>query len=157
MVPLHEQACERWDQVRIDMAAQMLLRAAKLNARGPYQLRALIFAHHARRKILGLTPWDAIFACFEELRVVDENQQTLFGWIIAGLHVHGSVFARQQLSRINVHALANAHQLSYWLVDAEIAAGEGDISRQRAALAKALTLQANIAEQRYLKRRLDSI
>jgi RNA polymerase sigma-70 factor, ECF subfamily len=157
MVPLHLQPCAHWDQMRIDLAAHMLLRAAKLQQAGPYQLRALIFAHHARRKALGHTPWIDIFDCFARLLSLDEHPQIRFGWTLAALHVQGAAFARHALDAIDCSEFADAHRLSYCLVDAEIAAGEGDVSRQRAALAKAVALQSNIAEQKYLQRRLAGI
>jgi RNA polymerase sigma-70 factor (ECF subfamily) len=142
MVPLSHQDCARWDGVRIATAAKLLKRAASMNQPGPYQLRALISAQHARRAQLGHTPWHEICELYEHL-VALPDVADLSVWLNQALAIgerDGAAAGLQRLQSIDatwsVESLPTRLKLARLLALAhllELAQNKEEARKQREA------------------------
>jgi len=153
VVPLEDQDRSLWDRQEIEAATAALTAATRRDRAGPYVLQAQIAACHATAPAADLTDWALIAELYSHL----------------GQLVRSPVV---QLNRAVAVGMADGPEAGLRLVDALAASGDlagyyllpatrADLlrrlgRREQAAQSyqEALTMTVNVAERRYLTRRL---
>jgi RNA polymerase sigma-70 factor, ECF subfamily len=147
MIALDQQDVHRWDATRIHVAAALLARASKLASPGPYQIRASIFAQHARRAQLGLTPWPEILALYDGLIALEPSPQAHINRTLALSKVHGAQVGLAQLLELNV----GCQTVSFHLAHASLRSELGQSDHAAAAFDAALKMPLGAAERAFVQ------
>jgi RNA polymerase sigma-70 factor (ECF subfamily) len=156
LVTLEDQDRSLWDAAEIGEGLQLVQRALRLRRIGIYQLQAAIAAVHAEAKSSSGTDWAQIVALYQEL-----------------VRVHPSPVVA--LNHAAAVAMSEGPERGLALVDAAGASGQmdnyalfhaarADLLRRlkrfpdaQAAYERALELNTNLVEQKYLRKRLNEL
>ncbi|MEM7140741.1 MAG: DUF6596 domain-containing protein [Actinomycetota bacterium] len=153
LVLLDEQDRTAWDGGDIDAANAVLGRAMALMQPGPYQVQALIAAHHANAVEAADTDWPAIAALYAQLAAMSASPVVKLNRAVAVAMSDGPLAGLHQLE--GVTGLDDYHLL--WATRAELNRRAGRVDEAREAFAAAVALAPNGAERRHLERRLGSL
>lgn len=148
MVPLDDQDTSLWSPALIAIGADLLYRASKLRRPGPWQWRAAIHAAHARRKVLGHTPWPEVLQAYRCLESLDDGPMLQINLALAEARAGNLGAARERFARIDRAPLQ--HHRGFLLAEAELAWMQGDAGRALAALAHAEVLPGGSAETAFI-------
>jgi RNA polymerase sigma-70 factor (ECF subfamily) len=153
LVLLGDQDRARWDRALIEQANALLATAAARRAPGPYQLQAMIAAHHGNAATAAATDWTAIAELYRHLLARTGSPVVALNRAVAVAEADGPLAGLAVLDTIDGLD-------SYYLLHstrAELQLRAGDVDGARASFAQARALTANPAEQRHLDRRLASL
>jgi RNA polymerase sigma-70 factor, ECF subfamily len=156
LVPLEEQDRARWNGPQIEEGLQLVRRALRLRAVGPYQLQAAIAAVHVEAKAAGDTDWRQIAALYRELARLQPSATVALNHAVAVALGEG---VEQGLALLDAAGASGALE-SYHLYHAARADLLRRLSRNAEALAcyqRALSLTANAVERRFLRRRIAEV
>jgi RNA polymerase sigma-70 factor (ECF subfamily) len=157
-VPLDRQDVARWNVAAIEEAEALLLRAARGQSVGRFQLEAAIQSAHVARRNTGETDWESIVTLYALLVTIDSPVVAL-NRIAALSRSRGSNAALAELSRIEDDQRLQDYQ-PYWATRADLCARAGRGDEARIAYTRALGLTIDPALRRYLanqmERRADS-
>lgn len=152
MTPLDRQNASLWRMADIEAAATHLEAAARGKAPGPWQIKALIHAAHARRKRDGVVPWQDIVALYAMLLRVEPTPVVALNAAVARA---GAGDVASALGEIE--ALAAAHGLDGWqpvhAARAELLARLGRNAEAGEAFARAALMTPGRSERLYLEAR----
>lgn len=156
MIPLDEQDVAHWNVALIDAASRHLALAARRRRPGPWQVKALIHAAHARRLSEGETPWRDVAALCDTLARLDPSPVTLLQRALARSRVEGALVALAEIDALNAEgALDRWQSLHAARADLLRRLGRGEDARR--AYDEAIARTKGDAERRFLSRRRDSI
>jgi RNA polymerase sigma-70 factor (ECF subfamily) len=150
LVLLDEQDRTAWDRHDINAANDVLARAMAMMQPGPYQVQAIIAAHHANAVVAADTDWPAIAALYGQLVAMSDSPVARLNQAVATAMSDGPLAGLNLLDDIN--ELDHYHLL--WATRGELCRRAGRVDEARTAFATALDLAPNRAERRHLQRRL---
>lgn len=151
LVLLNDQDRSRWDWAQITDANRLLTDALKRIDPGPYQLQAIIAAHHANPVHPDATDWPTIAALYSQLEdmvgspVVSLNRAVAIAMAdgpLAGLNI------LDELEGLDVYHL-------FWATKGELLLRSDQCELAKAAFVTALELARGPAEQRHIRSRID--
>ena len=156
LVPLEEQDRSVWHGAQIAEGLQLVEKALKMGAVGPYQLQAAIAAVHAQAKTPGETDWRQIAALYRALARRNGSPVVALNHAVAVAMSEGL-----EKGLLEIHRLGESGELDgYYLYHA----ARADLLRRlqrnaeaAAAYERALGLTANAVERRYLRRRVSEL
>jgi len=153
LVPLEEQDRSAWHVGQIDEGVRLVEKSLRMGRVGPYQLQAAIVALHAQAKTAKETDWDQIAALYAVLARTTPSPVIALNHAVALAMSRGLETGLEQIEQI-----ATTGDLdSYYLYHAARADLLRRLKRNEEALAayeRALSLNANAVERRYLRRRM---
>jgi RNA polymerase sigma-70 factor (ECF subfamily) len=153
LVPLDAQDRSRWDRSKIDEGVGVLDRALALGRPGPYQTQAAIAALHATAPTADSTDWPQIAALYDVL--LQQAPTPVVELNAAVAHGMASGLDRMLVRIAAIEArgeLANYHPLHAAKADALRRLGR--CAEAAFAYRTALPLVTNVAERRFLERRM---
>ncbi|MEL6982498.1 MAG: tetratricopeptide repeat protein, partial [Actinomycetota bacterium] len=142
-----------WDGQDIEAANQVLRRAMTMMQPGPYQVQAVIAAHHANAVVAADTDWPTIAALYEQLAAMSASPLVHHNWAVAIAMSDGPLAGLKMLDGIT--ELDGYHLL--WATRGELCRRAGRLDEARQALTTALELAPNGAERGHLERRLATL
>ena len=156
LVLLDDQDRARWDGAKIAEGAALVERALRMRAPGPYQLQAAIAALHDSAATPDTTDWPQIAALYGELERRSPSPVVALNYAVAVAMAEGIA---EGLARIDAIAETGALDGYPYLhaARADLLRRLGRHDDARAAYEAALTLTANAAERRFLRRRLTEL
>lgn len=156
LVLLDDQDRARWDGAKIAEGAALVERALRMHAPGPYQLQAAIAALHDSAATPDATDWPQIAALYGELERRSPSPVVALNSAVAVAMAEGIA---QGLACIDAIAETGALDGYPYLhaARADLLRRLGRHDAARAAYEAALTLTANAAERRFLRRRLTEL
>jgi len=153
LVPLEEQDRSAWHVGQIEEGVRLVEKSLRMGRVGPYQLQAAIVALHAQAKTAKETDWDQIAALYAVLARTTPSPVIALNHAVAVAMSRGLETGLEQIEQI-----ATTGDLdSYYLYHAARADLLRRLKRNEEALAayeRALSLNANAVERRYLRRRM---
>jgi RNA polymerase sigma-70 factor (ECF subfamily) len=156
LVPLEEQDRGLWDRERIADARDLVERARRRGAPGPYLLQAMIAALHATSPAPEATDWPQIAALYDRLADLSPSPYVELARAVAIAMAEGPDAGLGAVGRLEASgALDGYHLLPATRADLLRRAGRPDDAA--AAYREALTLVVNDAEREYLERRLAEV
>jgi RNA polymerase sigma-70 factor (ECF subfamily) len=153
IIILEEQDRTRWDRAEIADAVALLEQAAPRLRPGPYQIQAAIVALHAQATSWAETDWLQIVALYDLLLRIAPSPVVRLNRAVALRHITSPAFA---LIEIEALAVALDGYALFHAIRADLLRDTGEHDAARFALERAVTLTANPAEQRLLRRRLSN-
>lgn len=156
LVPLEEQDRSRWDRAKIEEGLGVLDRALALRSPGPYQVQAAIAALHSKAHSSAQTDWPQISALYGSLYrmmptpVVALNAAAAMA-MVAGPD-KGLAWMEQLVAR---GTLADYHLLP--AARADLLRRAGRAPEAAVQYRCAIERTTNVAERRYLERRLREV
>ena len=153
LVLLDNQDRTTWDRHLIAEANQVLGRAMHRMQPGPYQVQAIIAAHHANAPTAEDTDWLLIASLYGQLDAMSDSPVVRLNRAVAVAMADGPLAGLDLLDQVT--DLDDYHLL--WATRGELCrrAGRGDDARH--AFERALDLVPNAAERRHLERRLAAL
>ncbi|MBK8256740.1 MAG: RNA polymerase sigma factor [Polyangiaceae bacterium] len=156
LVVLDEQNRELWDKTQIAEGCAILDGALKRGAKGPYAIQAAIAALHSSAPRAEDTDWRQIALLYEALLRVASTPVVELNHAVAVSMVAGPDVGLTLLDNLEKKGdLAGYHLLPAARADLLRRAGRMEEANQ--AYTAALALSTNVAEQRYLSRRLAEV
>ncbi len=153
LVLLEEQDRALWHRNQIDEGVQLVDRALRLHALGPYQLQAAIAALHVEAKTSDETDWPQIAALYAELEKIAPSAVVALNHAVAVAMSQGYAKGLVLMDELGSTGELEAYHLFH--------AARADLLRRlrrreeaREAYGKALSLVTNRVEKAYLQRRL---
>ena len=150
LVLLEEQDRSTWNLAMIDVANRQLVHALGLMQPGPFQLQAVIAAHHANARTAADTDWPAIAATYAQLGSVTGSPIVALNHAVAVSMADGPMAGLVLLD--DIHGLDDYYL--FHAARAELLARSGDTDAAASAFRTARRLATNPAEQRHLDRRI---
>jgi RNA polymerase sigma-70 factor (ECF subfamily) len=153
LVPLEEQDRSAWHATQIEEGVQLVEESLRMGRVGPYQLQAAIAALHAQAKTAKETDWDQIAALYAILARTTPSPVIALNHAVAVAMSRGLETGLEQIEQIATPGDLD----SYYLYHAARADLLRRLKRNGEALAayeRALSLNANAVERRYLRRRM---
>jgi RNA polymerase sigma-70 factor, ECF subfamily len=159
LIPLEEQDRSLWQRTFIAEGAALVQRALltrPARATGPYTVQAAIAALHAQAPDFASTDWLQIAGLYRVLMQIEPNPVVELNHAVAiamcdgaaeGLTLIDSLVKRADLERYHLAHAAKA----------DLHRRLGQFEQARVAYARALTLTQQVAEQRFLQRRLEEL
>ncbi len=153
LVLLDEQDRTAWDRHDISAANEALHRAMALMQPGPYQVQAMIAAHHANAVVAADTDWPTIAALYGQLVAMSASPVVRLNQAVAVAMSDGLLVSEQLLD--DIAELDGYHLL--WATRGELCRRAAKVDEARRAFNRALELAPNGAERRHLERRLTAL
>lgn len=150
LVLLDEQDRTAWDSRDVEAANKVLRQAMTLMQPGPYQVQAVIAAHHANATVAADTDWPAIAALYGQLVAMSASPVVRLNQAVAIAMSDGPLAGLKMLD--GIAELDSYHLL--WATRGELCRRAARIEEAREAFTTALELAPNGAERRHLERRL---
>jgi RNA polymerase sigma-70 factor (ECF subfamily) len=150
LVLLEDQDRTTWNLVEIDAANRILVAALARMSPGPFQLQAVIAAHHANAPTAADTDWPAIAGAYAQLSAMTASPVVALNHAVAVAMSDGP---RAGLVLLDAVAGLNDYHL-FWAARGELLARSGDKDAAARAFRRARDLATNPAEQRHLDRRI---
>ncbi|WFU02139.1 sigma factor [Rhizobium sp. CB3171] len=151
-VPLADQDPALWDEVLIDEAEDLLIRASTLDAFDRYQLEAAIQSAHVVRRRTGATDWVAIERLYDGLCAITGSPVAAINRAIAVAQTRGPAAGLAALPILAPGSRLVEYQ-PYWAARAELHARTGEMAAAREAYDQAIALEIDPAVRRFLQRR----
>ncbi len=153
LVLLDDQDRTVWDRHDINAANDLLRRSMAMMQPGPYQVQAVIAAHHANAVTAADTDWPTIAALYGQLDAMSASPVVRLNRAVAIAMSDGPLAGLKMLDAIT--ELDGYHLL--WATRGELCRRAARVDEARQAFAKALELVPNAAEQRHLERLLAAL
>ncbi len=153
MVPLSEQDVSLWDARRIERGRRALERATALADPGPLQALAAIHLAHARRLEEGRTDWPTIARLYDTLMRMRPTPVVAINRAVAIARGGAPEDGLAALAALDARKLADF--LPYHAARGDLLARCGKAEDAVAAWDRAIELQPEAAEARYLQARRD--
>lgn len=153
LVLLDEQDRSLWNRAQIEEGLRMVDQALRLRRIGPYQLQAAIAALHAQASRPEETDWKQIAALYRELSVLQPSAVVALNHAVAVALSDGLMQGLELIDRIGASGELVSYHL-YHAARADLLRRLGRHHEAAEAYHRALSLTANVVEQRYLRRRL---
>ncbi len=150
-VLLEDQDRDLWDRAAIDEGVALLDRALALRRAGPYQIQAAIAALHD--EAAAATDWPQIAALYATLARLTPSPVVELNRAVAVAMAEGPERGLALLDRRDLSTPLAGYQ-HYHAARADLLRRSGRRDEAAAAYARALELCQNLAEQRFLQRRL---
>lgn len=150
LVLLDEQDRTAWNGHDIEAGNAALGRAMGLMQPGPYQVQAVIAAHHANAVVATDTDWPAIAGLYGQLVAMTDSPVVRLNWAVAIAMSDGPLAGLKMLDDID--GLDSYHLL--WATRGDLCRRAGRVEQARTAFGRALELAPHGAERRHLERRL---
>ncbi len=155
VVTLEDQDRRKWDRWLIAAGLAHLHRAARFNDDGPYQIQAAIAAVHARAETFEKTNWRSIVALYDRLYEFDSSPIVALNRAAARAMLHGF-----EMALAEVDSIASAGDLDSYAVlhstRADLLRRIGRMPEAAESYRHAIDLTENLADRRFLERRLES-
>ncbi len=157
LIPLLEQDRSLWDASLIAEGCSLVAAAlAGSRALGPYQVQAAIAAVHDEAASVDATDWEEVLALYRLLDSVAPSPFATLGRAVAVAQVHGAVAGLSVVASVaSDPALARSHRL--YAVRAQLKEKAGATAEAADDYRAAARYATNLAEKRYLERRLASL
>jgi RNA polymerase sigma-70 factor (ECF subfamily) len=149
LILLADQDRTLWDLPAIEQANALLGRAMARMRPGPFQMQAVIAAHHANARTAADTDWPTIVGLYRQLLMMNSSPVIALNHAVAVAMADGPIAGLALLDQLD--GLDNYHL--YHAARGELLL-RCDDSRSRAAFGRARYLAENPSEQRHLDRRL---
>ena len=153
LVLLEMQDRSKWDLTAIGDANAVLHRALRQMQPGPYQLQAIIAAHHANARTAADTDWSAIAALYRQLVAITDSPVVRLNHAIAIAMADGP---QAGLAIIDELGGLDGYHL-FHSARAELLLRAGMTAAAKEAFSMARSLAVAPAEQRHLERRLREV
>jgi RNA polymerase sigma-70 factor (ECF subfamily) len=153
LVLLEDQDRTTWNLSEIDAANRVLVAALARMSPGPFQLQAVIAAHHANAPTAADTDWPAIAGAYAQLSAMTASPVVALNHAVAVAMADGPRAGLVLLDRIA--GLDDYHL--YWAARGELLVRSGDKDASARAFRRARELATNPAEQRHLDRRIRAV
>lgn len=150
LVVLDEQDRTGWDLGEIGQANVYIGRAMERMHPGPFQVEAMIAAHHANARTAADTDWPSIVLLFDQLLAMTGSAIVALNRAVAVAMADGPLAGLNALD--GVDGLETYHL--YWATRGELLRRSGDPERAQTALQRALDLDLHPAERDHVERRL---
>jgi len=150
LVLLDEQDRTAWVGSDIIAANKVLVEAMAMKQPGPYQVQAVIAAHHANAVVAADTDWPAIAGLYQQLDAMSGSPVVRLNWAVAIAMSDGPLAGLKMLDGID--ELDSYHLL--WATRGELCRRAARVAEAHQAFTRALELAPNSAERRHLERRL---
>ena len=148
LVPLAEQARERWDRDLIAEGQALVRRCLRRGAPGPYQLQAAINAVHSDAPTAAATDWAQIVALYDQLLACAPAPVVALNRAVAVAELDGP---RTALALVDDLPLERYHV--FHAVRADLLRRLGRDAEAATAYAAAIERTGNAAERAFLERR----
>jgi len=155
MVPLSQQDVAKWDAVRIEAGRRALDRATALRTPGPMQVLAAIHLTHAMRVHDRPTDWRAILRLYDALLAMRPTPVIAINRAVALSRARSSEDGLAALDELDADRLADF--LPFHAARADLLARAGRGEQARAAYDRALALEPEPAEARFLIAQRDAL
>lgn len=155
LVPLSEQEVGLWDGQRIEQGRTALECATALRSPGPLQTLAAIHLTHARRRREGRTDWASIAKLYDMLLSMRQTPVVAINRAVALGRAVSPEAGLADLNELDAGRLADF--LPFHAARADLLARAGRNAEAADALDKALALDPEAAEARYLAARRAAI
>ena len=150
LVLLADQDRAAWDRDAIDEGVDLVERALRMQAAGPYQLHAAIAACHAVAPSSTATDWREVADLYGVLEHVQPGPIVRLNRAVAVAEAWGADAGLDVLA--GVERIDDLHLR--WAVEADLRRRTGDAAGAAASYRRALDCRPNDAERRFLERRL---
>ncbi|MCU1439816.1 MAG: polymerase [Rhodoglobus sp.] len=150
LVLLENQDRTTWNLSEIDAANRILVAALSRMNPGPFQLQAVIAAHHANAPTAADTDWPSIAGAYAQLSAMTASPVVALNRAVAVAMADGP---RAGLVLLDAIAGLDDYHL-YWAARGELLVRSGDKDAAACAFRRARELATNPAEQRHLDRRI---
>jgi RNA polymerase sigma-70 factor (ECF subfamily) len=156
LVLLEDQDRSLWNSEQIREGHQTLERALRLGRPGPYQLQAAIAAVHAEAPAPDDTDWPQIAALYERLAALDPSPVIALNAAVAEAFAYGLEHGLARMEALGQTGTLDGY-LYYHAARADLLRRLNRAAPARRAYERALELAGNVAERRYLQRRLKEV
>ena len=155
-VLLEDQDRSRWDRAEIMEGLQLIERALRMGSTGPYPIQAAIAALHAEAETAQQTDWAQIAALYTRLAEVSPSAVVELNRSIAVAMAQGPAQGLELIDRPGVFDLLQGYR---WLHSsrADLLRRIERFDEAAAAYRRALELSDNLAERKFLIRRLAQV
>jgi len=151
LVPLEEQDRARWDEARIREGIAVLDEALARRTPGTCQIQAAIAALHAEARTAGATDWAQIAALYDQLSALDPTPIVALNAAVARGMTEGCEIG---LARVDELADELGEFHLFHATRADLLRRLGRVEEARDAYRRALGMNLNVVERRYLARRM---
>jgi RNA polymerase sigma-70 factor, ECF subfamily len=153
LVLLEAQDRSQWDRTAIAEANHIAGDFMRQSQPGPFQVQALIAAHHSNARTASDTDWPMIVALYAQLTAMTSSPVVALNHAVAVAMADGPLAGLAALDRLDT--LENYHLFHAARAELLVRAGRPD--EAVAHFERAQQLTDNAAEQRHLRRRLGHI
>ena len=153
LVLLEDQDRSRWDRAAIEDGQDVLGRAVRMGAVGPYQVQAAIALEHDLAPDAATTDWRAIVALYERLEQLAPSPVVALNRAVAVSMIDGPEAALARVADWSTDPRMREYHL-YHAVRADLLRRSGDRAAAAAAYRAAIERSLDPAERRYLEGRL---
>ncbi len=150
LILLDEQDRTSWDLPEIERANRFLHQAMERMEPGPFQMQAVIAAHHANARTPEETDWSMIVALYDQLESMTSSPIVALNGAVATAMADGPLAG---LARLDEIVGLDAYHL-FWSTRGELARRAGRDGEAVADLRRALDLVTNEAERRLIEHRI---
>ncbi len=150
LILLDEQDRTSWDLPEIERANRFLHQAMERMEPGPFQMQAVIAAHHANARTPEETDWSMIVALYGQLESMTSSPIVALNGAVATAMADGPLAG---LARLDEIVGLDAYHL-FWSTRGELARRAGRDGEAVADLRRALDLVTNEAERRLIEHRI---
>lgn len=152
MVTLRDQDRSAWDRAKIAEADDLLARATRHRAPGPYQIQAMMAFAHASAASADDVDWHAMVELYDHLERMTPSPIVSLNRAVAVGFAHGPAAGLTALDALPHDALAAYHP--YHVARGAALDRLGRTDEARDAYRAALARTQNVAEQTYLRSKL---
>jgi RNA polymerase sigma-70 factor (ECF subfamily) len=156
MVPLSEQDPGAWDRVLIDIGAQYLEQAARLDASRPRVIQARIHGCWcSRRSLAERPPWDEVVALYDQWLAMRDSPVARLNRAVALAETDSPAIALIEVNQLDAEQFAD--YAPFHAVRADLLRRTGRCAEARSAYDKAIALVTTPAERAWLTVRRDRL
>ena len=152
MVLLADQDRSRWDRTLIAEGRVLVRHCLVLNKPGPYQIQAAISAVHSEAMTADGTDWRQVLALYDQWLAIAPGQAVALNRIVALAEVEGPAAALSVLETLQLSRYYLFHAIR-----ADLLRRLGHGEQAVRAYDEAISLTANEAERRFMRRRRDAL
>lgn len=152
MVLLADQDRSRWDRTLIAEGQVLVRHCLVLNKPGPYQIQAAISAVHSEAMTADGTDWRQVLALYDQWLAIAPGQAVALNRIVALAEVEGPAAALSVLETLQLSRYYLFHAIR-----ADLLRRLGHGEQAVRAYDEAISLTANEAERRFMRRRRDAL
>jgi len=153
LITLEEQDRSQWDRRQMQIGSEMLRRALKQRAPGPYQIQAAIAAVHADASRAQDTDWRQIALLYEELARINPSPVIRLNQAVSIAMGESLELGLALIDKLSASGNLDSYHLLH-SARADLLRRLHRNSEAAAAYRKAITLATNTVEQNYLRKRL---
>ena len=152
MILLADQDRGLWDRVLISEGQALVRHCLSLNRPGPYQIQAAINAVHSAAPTAAATDWRQILALYDQWLVLAPGRSVALNRVVALAEVEGPAVALGVLETVELSRYYLLHAIR-----ADLLRRLGRDEEAVCAYDEAISLTANEAERRFMRRRRDAL